>query len=1091
MSKFNEEEIRSKIVVPILTEAGYSFNDLEFETSFSIQLGRGVYNIKNQLREFIGGRLDILCKADSVNIFLIELKAENVDINVESDSRQGLSYARLLNPMPPYVIVTNSKETYIYETITGEEVDKSHVQKNGFHISIDSEINLRYEALKSFVGYSLDNLKIFCSTFNGKYIENFKSSAIDSLEESLQKKYIPEIYVQRSEIVNSFKDFLQDSNAFIFPIIGESGVGKTNAIINLCEVFQEYPSIFYSGTLLGNSFFDELKFDFNLEFSPNETELSLLRKISALTISTDKPFVIYLDALDEWITEDASKQLENLTKILVRYKIKLCVSCKDLLWSNFLIQREIPTLFSKHLFTEFHLDNFNESELLIALNNYSRKYNLEVNYKKITSELFNPFSLRIACEVSFEKKLPLDLSQNDRETLHTFIAQKLHKTNIAEKLERFLISIAQVLYNKDAVQVSELTIRHELNLSLYEEIPPELFSLNFLYRSHIPAQSETFIGFYFSKIRDYIISINLLKLNVKKSPERIEIISESASSYIGENAVNYFLKTGLSEEIEDCVIGLTRYDHYNLKGSLLKLLAQQDLSFIDTIKENIIELILDHILFTISAIKNDIIIGKEIMQVLIKLSERKNLDDFLIKLLLILNTHHANGYDISYDISRILMKYDKPESTAKLKEMLLNPDFDGRIRRFIIDPIRHRKGENLREIYLALLNLRIHGKEKESVLFYANSWYSRIEDDELRDIIINHFDNSKDSSLQYLLLHPLMHSTLKDTGEILFERFINSKFSENVTDWLCRAICSNNYRPAIPKFIELLVANPSSSLSNHILIGLGEMQAKETMPALLQIIENLDEKVDTWWLSMAFLNIATETDYKKLEQILYKTKNKRSFFLSVLTLSQVRLKKYYDIIINSLQEDRLSIKEKVSIISTWAHSLTSSWNKTYSIVEEITDKDAKNKFNDDQLEKLYILAESNTEVSIFALGILMNFDISSSRLSDKIMKILPTLVFNLETNQVTLVNEELIKKISFVLNPWLQEQLTLTNWDNKNFLYNCIQLAGIFGDHRVLESIRANRNILTSSHKYGDKFIDFIEHTIRTSGSKLRLRLDY
>jgi hypothetical protein len=366
-----------------------------------------------------------------------------------------------------------------------------------------------------------------------------------------------------------------------------------------------------------------------------------------------------------------------------------------------------------------------------------------------------------------------------------------------------------------------------------------------------------------------------------------------------------------------------------------------------------------------------------------------------------------------------------------------------------------------------------------------------VEDYELRDTIITNFDNSKDSSLQYLLLHPLMYSQLQDTGKILFDRFNNVKFSENVTNWLCRAISSNNYRPAISKFIELLISNPSSSLSDHILIGLGEMKATETMPALIQIIENLDKKVDTWWLSMSFLNTATDTDYKKLEQILNKTKNKNTYYFCILTLSQVRLNKYSDIIITSLLENKLITKQKVRIISTWAHSLTSQKLEMHSVVNVITNSEAKNKFNNIQIEKLYIMAESNTEISVFALSILMNFDISSNRLSNKIMEILPALVFNFETNQVSLINEELIKQISLVINPWLREQLKQTNWNNKNFLFNCIQFAGIFGDQRVLESIRTNRDIITSMHKNGRQFIDFIEHIIRTSGPKLRLRLDY
>ncbi|MBY9002199.1 MAG: type I restriction enzyme HsdR N-terminal domain-containing protein, partial [Candidatus Heimdallarchaeota archaeon] len=113
------------------------YNELKLETSFSIQLGRGVYNFKKAQKKFIGGRLDILCKADNKNLFIIELKAENVEIDKDKDRKQGLSYARLLDPMPPYVIVTNGKTAYLYETTTGKEVDNDFIKSNGFKPALD------------------------------------------------------------------------------------------------------------------------------------------------------------------------------------------------------------------------------------------------------------------------------------------------------------------------------------------------------------------------------------------------------------------------------------------------------------------------------------------------------------------------------------------------------------------------------------------------------------------------------------------------------------------------------------------------------------------------------------------------------------------------------------------------------------------------------------------------------------------------------------------------------------------------------------------------------------------------------------------
>ena len=50
----NEEEIRSKLLLPFLVDLGFEASDIKLEQSFSIRLGRSVHRIS--------GRSDILCK---------------------------------------------------------------------------------------------------------------------------------------------------------------------------------------------------------------------------------------------------------------------------------------------------------------------------------------------------------------------------------------------------------------------------------------------------------------------------------------------------------------------------------------------------------------------------------------------------------------------------------------------------------------------------------------------------------------------------------------------------------------------------------------------------------------------------------------------------------------------------------------------------------------------------------------------------------------------------------------------------------------------------------------------------------------------
>jgi hypothetical protein len=61
MPHLSEEEIRSLLVMPLLSSIGVEPHAIRLEQSFSIRLGRGVYDVKGTERDLIGGRLDVLC----------------------------------------------------------------------------------------------------------------------------------------------------------------------------------------------------------------------------------------------------------------------------------------------------------------------------------------------------------------------------------------------------------------------------------------------------------------------------------------------------------------------------------------------------------------------------------------------------------------------------------------------------------------------------------------------------------------------------------------------------------------------------------------------------------------------------------------------------------------------------------------------------------------------------------------------------------------------------------------------------------------------------------------------------------------------
>ena len=100
-------------VFPWLSDA-----DVRHETSFQFPLGRGQVRIDGTKYQ-ASGRSDIVLYRGDIPLAVVELKRHDLALTAD-DASQGLSYARMLTPMPPLVIVTNGKDTRLYETHSGK-----------------------------------------------------------------------------------------------------------------------------------------------------------------------------------------------------------------------------------------------------------------------------------------------------------------------------------------------------------------------------------------------------------------------------------------------------------------------------------------------------------------------------------------------------------------------------------------------------------------------------------------------------------------------------------------------------------------------------------------------------------------------------------------------------------------------------------------------------------------------------------------------------------------------------------------------------------------------------------------------------------
>jgi hypothetical protein len=101
------------------------------------------------------GRADVLLTADVGHVAVLELKRPGIDLT-DDDRVQGLSYARLLTPMPPLVIVSNGTATRFYKTIDGASWERADISDEVFAKLVAGAAAVaaasRDEAIRSLLG---------------------------------------------------------------------------------------------------------------------------------------------------------------------------------------------------------------------------------------------------------------------------------------------------------------------------------------------------------------------------------------------------------------------------------------------------------------------------------------------------------------------------------------------------------------------------------------------------------------------------------------------------------------------------------------------------------------------------------------------------------------------------------------------------------------------------------------------------------------------------------------------------------------------------------------------------------------------------
>ncbi|MCJ2045564.1 type I restriction enzyme HsdR N-terminal domain-containing protein [Methylobacterium sp. J-078] len=116
-----EADLEARIVASM--RAAFSWlppDGLKHQLKFEFKFGHNVVTVNGAVVSAAQARLDILVLYENIPLAVMELKREGLPLTAD-DEEQGLSYARMLHPRPPLVVVTNGANTKVLETHSGAE----------------------------------------------------------------------------------------------------------------------------------------------------------------------------------------------------------------------------------------------------------------------------------------------------------------------------------------------------------------------------------------------------------------------------------------------------------------------------------------------------------------------------------------------------------------------------------------------------------------------------------------------------------------------------------------------------------------------------------------------------------------------------------------------------------------------------------------------------------------------------------------------------------------------------------------------------------------------------------------------------------
>jgi HEAT repeat protein len=524
----NEEEVKIKIVLPLLRQLGFDDNDLRFESFTQSSLSNNK-RLFSDVLAFKGGR----------PVLLVEVKSSSTSLNGTSGREafeQVLRYARTAEIVVPYALVTNGTHVLFIDVFEGRLViDRPFADaiEVGELRSIELALASAIQRLQRARADSLATLGFITNTELFRRCKRQREIEIGALVAVpvasgpiVDRKYIPALYVNRELAENEMAKFLPSDFA-VFGVIGDAGMGKTNLLCHLSEQFgTAHPALFYVAADFTRSILSTICSDLDLTFTDWRQLVDSLN-----LVPETQHFLLFIDGINEAIAHrsDLLVELNALAQAFGGSKCRIIISCRTLDWQSWsrTINGALSVLgratYQAHSTQRpsdraFALEALTEREFRTAWERYSEAFRLRGELSARMAEMCRePFMLRLVAEVYHDGK-PLPDFIEPIELFKRYFEEKFPNEGRKLAVSRALSWLAEQILETGEPRVPYHKVRDS-----------DLPAVNQLLDENVVIYRKSgFISFHFELFLEYVVAEHLA--NTTELNERLRVIRDLYTS---------------------------------------------------------------------------------------------------------------------------------------------------------------------------------------------------------------------------------------------------------------------------------------------------------------------------------------------------------------------------------------------------------------------------------------------------------------------------------------------------------------------------------------------------------------------------------